>query len=131
MKKITDVCLHANDSTGALALDERFQICEIRRPAKYKHYGISICLPPYYLLLSLSLSFEKVKTISVPLCYSATLYPSGKWLVTGGDDFKLYKFDYEEEKEVGELSKLLLLLSKLSVNFYYFSVNSVNFTAFQ
>jgi serine-threonine kinase receptor-associated protein len=45
-------------------------------------------------------SFEKIKTFSVPLCYSATLHPSGKWLVTGGDDFKLYKFDYEEEKEV-------------------------------
>ena len=44
--------------------------------------------------------------MAVPLCYSATLHPSGKWLVTGGDDFKLYKFDYEEEKEVGELSKL-------------------------
>ncbi|CAI8041077.1 Serine-threonine kinase receptor-associated protein [Geodia barretti] len=49
---------------------------------------------------ALSKSFEKVKTVSVPLCYSATLHPSGKWLVTGGDDFKLYKFDYEEEKEV-------------------------------
>ena len=93
-------------------------------------FSISIRLPPYYLLsplslslslsLSVSLSFEKVKTISVPLCYSATLHPSGKWLVTGGDDFKLYKFDYEEEKEVG---KLLLLLSKLSVNFHYLSVN--------
>jgi serine-threonine kinase receptor-associated protein len=45
-------------------------------------------------------SFEKVKTLSVPLCYSASLHPSGKWLVTGGEDFKLYKFDYEEEKEV-------------------------------
>ena len=55
---------------------------------------------------ALSKSFEKIKTFSVPLCYSATLHPSGKWLVTGGDDFKLYKFDYEEEKEVGELSKL-------------------------
>ena len=73
--------------------------------------------------LSVSLSFEKVKTISVPLCYSATLHPSGKWLVTGGDDFKLYKFDYEEEKEVGELSKLLLLLSKLLVNLQFLSVN--------
>lgn len=39
----------------------------------------------------------------MPLAYSATLHPSRKWLVTGGDDFKLYKFDYEEGKEVGKV----------------------------
>ena len=63
---------------------------------------------------ALSKSFEKVKTFSVPLCFSATLHPSGKWLVTGGDDFKLYKFDYKEEKEVGEHSKLSVFSSKLA-----------------
>lgn len=61
---------------------------------------------PSSLSSSILFSFEKMKTMSVPFCYSATLHPSGKWLVTGGEDFKLYKFDYEEEKEVGELSNL-------------------------
>ena len=44
-----------------------------------------------------------MKTLFVPLAYSATLHPSWKWVVTGGDDLKLYKLDYEEKKEVGEL----------------------------
>ena len=52
--------------------------------------------------VSIPCSFEKVKTLFVPLAYSATLHPSRKWVVTGGDDLKLYKFDYEEEREVGE-----------------------------
>ena len=33
--------------------------------------------------------------------YSASLHPSKSCFVAGGEDFKLYKFDFEDGKELG------------------------------
>ena len=34
---------------------------------------------------------------------SASLHQSEKFFVAGGEDFKMYKFDYETGKEIGKL----------------------------
>ena len=41
--------------------------------------------------------------------YSASLNPSKTCFVAGGEDFKLYKFSYEDGQELGEINSLLLL----------------------
>lgn len=44
-------------------------------------------------------SFEAPATIN-----SASLHPEKEFLVAGGEDFKLYKYDYNSGEELGELS---------------------------
>ena len=47
---------------------------------------------------------EPVKSFEAPTpIFSASLHPSKSCFVAGGDDFKLYKFDYEDGKELGKL----------------------------
>ena len=46
---------------------------------------------------------ELIKSFEAPTpIFSASLHPSKSCFVAGGDDFKLYKFDYESGKELGE-----------------------------
>ncbi len=60
---------------------------------------INYCVNPYH-------SFEVVKSFPVPVVvYSASLHPSRQTFVAGGEDFKIYKFDFEEAKELGQLSQ--------------------------
>jgi hypothetical protein len=42
-------------------------------------------------------SFEAPATIN-----SASLHPEKEFLVAGGEDFKLYKYDYNSGEELGE-----------------------------
>ena len=35
--------------------------------------------------------------------HSASLHPDKEFFVAGGDDFKLYKFDYGTKEELGKL----------------------------
>lgn len=44
-------------------------------------------------------SFEAPATIN-----SASLHPEKEFLVAGGEDFKLYKYDYNSGEELGKLS---------------------------
>lgn len=46
---------------------------------------------------------EEIKkfTAEAPI-NSASLHPCEKFFVAGGEDFKMYKFDYETGKEIGE-----------------------------
>lgn len=44
-------------------------------------------------------SFEAPATIN-----SASLHPEKEFLVAGGEDFKLYKYDYNSGEELGEFS---------------------------
>ena len=49
-----------------------------------------------------TLSYEKIKSFAMPMAmYSASLHPSKTCFVAGGEDFKLYKFDFEDGKEQG------------------------------
>ncbi|XP_072045637.1 serine-threonine kinase receptor-associated protein-like [Amphiura filiformis] len=46
-------------------------------------------------------SFEKIKTFTSPnQFFSASLHPSKNCFVAGGEDLKLYKYDYEDGKEI-------------------------------
>lgn len=50
---------------------------------------------------------ELIKSFVAPTpIFSASLHPSKSCFVAGGDDFKLYKFDYEDGKEIGENTEL-------------------------
>lgn len=60
-------------------------------------------------------SFEKLKEYSVPSqVNSASLHPEQSVFVCGGDDFKMYKFDYENGNEIGNF--LIYILMNLKLN---------------
>lgn len=49
-------------------------------------------------------NLEKLKEFTVPTSVnSASLHPDKKSFVCGGEDFKIYKFDFETGKELGSL----------------------------
>ena len=51
---------------------------------------------------------ELIKSFDAPTpIFSASLHPSKSCFVAGGDDFKLYKFDYEDGKEIGKIMVLV------------------------
>jgi len=54
------------------------------------------------LLKSASIfSFEKIKEYQVPsTVHSASLHPSRSVFVCGGEDFKMYKMDYQTGQEI-------------------------------
>ena len=44
-----------------------------------------------------------IKTVDAPASiHSASLHPDKDFFVAGGDDFKLYKFDYGTKEELGK-----------------------------
>lgn len=48
-------------------------------------------------------SLELIKTVDAPTSiHSASLHPDKDFFVAGGDDFKLYKYDYTTKEEMGE-----------------------------
>ena len=48
-------------------------------------------------------SLEVLKLVPLPAeAYSASLHPDKSVFVAGGEDFKIYKFTYDDGKEVGE-----------------------------
>ena len=48
-------------------------------------------------------SLEKVKSHPVSaVAYSASLHPERECFVAGGEDFKIYKLDFEDGKELGK-----------------------------
>ena len=53
-------------------------------------------------MINLLFRLEPVKSFEAPTpIFSASLHPSKSCFVAGGDDFKLYKFDYADGKELG------------------------------
>jgi WD40 repeat protein len=65
-------------------------------------------------------SLEKVKEIKVPTqVNSASLSPDKSMFVCGGEDLKVYKYDYDSGNEIGEKSfisaadKCLLLFKEV------------------
>lgn len=48
-------------------------------------------------------SLDLIKTVEAPApINSASLHPEKDFFVAGGEDFKLYKFDYSTKEELGE-----------------------------
>lgn len=67
-------------------------------------------------------SFEAPATIN-----SASLHPEKEFLVAGGEDFKLYKYDYNSGEELGGLfSFSSLKMMWLHLSMLDFSNTSVN-----
>lgn len=56
-------------------------------------------------------SFEAPATIN-----SASLHPEKEFLVAGGEDFKLYKYDYNSGEELGEFSFSSLKMIRLHLS---------------
>ena len=47
-------------------------------------------------------SYEVLHLVSLPAqAYSASLHPDKSVFVAGGEDFKIYKFAYDDGKELG------------------------------
>lgn len=45
---------------------------------------------------------EKIKEFSIPTrVYSASIHPNKSVFICGGEDFKMYKYDFENGKELG------------------------------
>ena len=56
------------------------------------------------ICLNFTCSFTEVKSFTMPTkAYSASLHPNKSCFVVGGEDFKIYKFDYEDGKELGNI----------------------------
>lgn len=50
-------------------------------------------------------SLEQIKSFDAPATVnSASLHPEKEFLVAGGEDFKLYKYDYNTGEELGKFS---------------------------
>ena len=63
-----------------------------------------LLLGTFNFLFDLLFRMEPIKSYEAPTpIFSASLHPSKSCFVAGGDDFKLYKFDYEDGKELGKL----------------------------
>ena len=53
------------------------------------------------IMVSIDFSLDKIKEVDIPCpVNSASLHPDRKIFVCGGDDFKLYKYDYESGAEI-------------------------------
>lgn len=52
--------------------------------------------------MSVFFSLDLIKTVDAPASiHSASLHPEKDYFVAGGDDFKLYKYDYSTKEEIG------------------------------
>ena len=55
-------------------------------------------------MISFSVRLEKVKEFAIPTqVNSASLHPEKTVFVCGGEDFKMYKFDFATGLEIGEI----------------------------
>jgi serine-threonine kinase receptor-associated protein len=69
---------------------------------------LSICHGNYVMFLDME-SMETVKEFKIPTqVLSATLHPDKSVFVCGGEDFKMYKYDYNNGNEIGLRSLFLV-----------------------
>ncbi|XP_073241503.1 serine-threonine kinase receptor-associated protein-like isoform X2 [Porites lutea] len=82
---------------------------ESAEPDLFKGYTVNIRAAlwsknPTYIISGgedKAMRMEQIKSFEAPTAiFSASLHPSKSCFVAGGDDFKLYKFDYEDGKEL-------------------------------
>lgn len=64
-----------------------------------------------------SLSLEQIKSFEAPATInSASLHPAKECLVAGGEDFKLYKYDYNTGEELGMFVSYIVKDSEMDIN---------------
>ena len=57
------------------------------------------------MLFNFFSSLDPIKSFEAPATInSASLHPEKEFVVAGGEDFKLYKYDYNSGEELGKLS---------------------------
>ena len=62
------------------------------------------------MLFNFFSSLDPIKSFEAPATInSASLHPEKEFVVAGGEDFKLYKYDYNSGEELGKLSFFFLL----------------------
>lgn len=72
-------------------------------------YSIKIFVGIYVSVVFLP-SLEPIKSFEAPATInSASLHPEKEFLVAGGEDFKLYKYDYNSGEELGKSFFLFFL----------------------
>ena len=55
-----------------------------------------------YIYIYIYYSYEKIKEVSIPTTvYSASMIKDNSIFVCGGDDLKIYKYNYETGTEIG------------------------------
>lgn len=60
------------------------------------------CFEHAYSFIIILCSYEALNQVSLPAqAYSASLHPDKSVFVAGGEDFKIYKFAYDDGKEMG------------------------------
>ena len=58
-------------------------------------------------------TFEKIKDVSIPsTVFTASLLYGKRIFVCGGDDFKLYKYNYDSGTEIGKLCSLFSIFER-------------------
>lgn len=63
----------------------------------------TVILTQFVMMFSLLCRYEKIKDYIAPTqVNSASLHENKKVFVCGGEDFKMYKFDYETGEELGK-----------------------------
>ena len=63
------------------------------------------------MLFNFFSSLDPVKSFEAPATInSASLHPEKEFVVAGGEDFKLYKYDYNSGEELGKLSLFFFFL---------------------
>ena len=74
------------------------------------------------MIFFISSSLDLIKAVEAPATInSASLHPEKDFFVAGGEDFKLYKFDYSTKEELGEETEELFLYITFSIILETFS----------
>ena len=72
----------------------------------------------FFTKICFFLSFEKIKEYQVPsTVHSASLHPSRSVFVCGGEDFKMYKMDYQTGQEIESFKGTQTDKSYFSISF--------------
>lgn len=63
---------------------------------------------------------DLIKSVEAPApINSASLHPEKDFFVAGGDDFKLYKFDYGTKEELGEEQSSFFFRPSIIISLFY------------
>ncbi len=74
---------------------------------------LSICYGSYVMFWDID-SMNMIKEFKIPTqVLSSTLHPDKSVFVCGGEDFKMYKYDFKDGNEIGLSSNSLFRLIQL------------------
>jgi hypothetical protein len=72
-------------------------------------------------------SLELLRRVNVPtIVYSASLLLTNKIFICGGEDFKLYKYNYETGTEIGKIYQLFFFRFSVFSTLHFLLANGLN-----